>query len=99
MAAELLVRAADQGSTYLSWRWVDEPSKANYSVLDVAALGDVLSRLEHALPHVRAGESSRDAIIRSLTQGAFSDNRLESELADSLGRVVLPSKLCGEIVE
>lgn len=96
MPRELVIRAADHGVTYLTWRWLDDPQKVGHAVLDRAALSAVIDELNCALPHPLPDESDRDAVHRALRHGGFADPFRELALAVRLAAVVLPAALAGQ---
>jgi hypothetical protein len=93
----LLVRAADQGATYLTWRWLDDPRQPCYALLDTAALTAALDELRHALPHPLEGETDTQAAARALADGAFADPGREHALATRLAAAVLPAPLAAAL--
>lgn len=95
MSRELVVRAADQGATYLTWRWADERQAVSYAVLDGVALDAVVDDIGAAVPHPRRGESDRDAAARALVGGHLTDREREAALATRMGAAVLPAELAG----
>ncbi|MFH5230864.1 hypothetical protein [Antrihabitans spumae] len=97
-AQTLLVRAADAGDTYLSWRWLDEPAKPDYEVLLAAQLTNVLGGLDAALVGRRSGSAS-DPAHTALVAGAFADPVREHSLACALTDCVLPARLRREIAD
>ncbi|MEH6807071.1 MAG: CHAT domain-containing protein [Rhodococcus erythropolis] len=95
--AEVVIRAADAGDTYISWRWTDDlerPSSARLAADDVLA---ALNRLDAALMTPLEGESPEQAAIRAMTSGAFSSPDSERELAAELTRCIFPKQLAEEL--
>lgn len=90
---QLVVRAADHGATYLTWRCPDEPRVADFAALDRDDLGAVLEELHAALPGKRHGEDGRAAAERALGTGAFADPVREAALSNALSAAVLPGEL------
>lgn len=90
---DVLVRAADAGATYLSWRWLDDVHRPEYEVLTVGATAAALGELDAALASPRAGDPEASATRRALTEGIFTDLDRERRLARSLAEAVLPESL------
>lgn len=99
MRKDLLVRAADQGPTYLTWRWLQTPEDVHFAVLDTGALDTALDRLAHALPHPLDDESDTDAVHRALVTGPFADPDRERDLATELTAAVLPDELATTLTD
>lgn len=97
MTRELLVRAADHGPTYLTWRWLDDREKVEYAVLDNTALFDALAHLEMALPHPLFDETGVEPIHRALVNEGFSDPEQEAALATRLAAGILPDQLARQL--
>ncbi|MEV0767717.1 CHAT domain-containing protein [Nocardia salmonicida] len=96
---DVLVRAADAGSTYLSWRWLDDVGKPEYEVLTVSRTTSALAQLDAALASPREGVRATDSTRSAITAGAFADVDRERDLARSLTEAVLPAKLRAGIRE
>jgi CHAT domain len=89
---QLLVRVADQGDTYLSWRWVDRPDQPEVEVLKSSVVTDARKRLDAALVHT--GESADVVPVeRVLAEGAFATPASELTLAEYLTSALLPQRL------
>ena len=99
MRRDLLVRAADQGPTYLTWRWLHTPQDVHFAVLEAGALDTALDRLAHALPHPLRDESDTDAMQRALVTGPFADPDREHDLATELTAAVLPDELATTLAD
>ena len=88
----LVLRYADVGvATYGSLRVVGQPERTTTWVLEEAAVGAVRARLGAALPDPLPGETTRGALERALTAGAFATPEAEQELADLLGAQLIPA--------
>ncbi|MFI6165482.1 CHAT domain-containing protein [Nocardia sp. NPDC051052] len=90
---EVLVRAADAGSTYLTWRWLDERDSPNFEVLAAASVARAVGLLDTALIARLPGETAAAAAARALTVGAFAEPGTEHALAVALTDAVLPRRL------
>lgn len=102
--ATVLVRAADAGDTYLSWTWLDAPTRSNAVRLDKTVVMDVVDRLDSALLAPLAIGSDRyetkdEATRRALLSGAFAKPDDERSLSSALTEAVFPKSLRDEIVE
>lgn len=95
----LLLRAADAGRTYVTWRWLDDPNNPRAQVLNPTQLDNALNALERALPAPVAGEDSDHAVRRALTHGAFASPSTEKQLGEQLADAVLPRALIAELVD
>ena len=83
---DLLIRAADAGDTYLTWRWLDDPTRPDYHVLDADQLAGPLDRLASSLVALLPGESQAQAVERALSRGAFADPDREARAVIGVGR-------------
>lgn len=90
---DALVRAADVGETYLTWRWLDEVRRPKFAVLESATVGPVLAELDAAVCAAPDTDSGRPSMRRTLTEGAFAEVSRERSLSRSLTAVVLPKPL------
>lgn len=87
----LVLRYADVGvATYASLRAVGRPDTTVTWVIEDAAVTTVRDLLTDALPDPHPTESSRDAIERAITAGAFANRAAEYELANILGESLIP---------
>ncbi len=93
-AATVLVRAADAGATYLTWRWLDAPGDPDYDVLTADRIAEVLGALDGALLRPDGTGVSAHA---ALTTGAFADREREHALARALTDAVLPHRLLAQL--
>ncbi|GGK53504.1 CHAT domain-containing protein [Nocardia camponoti] len=91
----VLVRMADAGDVYVSWRWVDEEHARGVAVLPRDDVTGVLRQLASALPN--PGVSGD--LERVLTVGALADSAAELVLAQQLSRVLLPYALAVQLYE
>lgn len=90
-ASTLVLRYADVGvATYASLRVVGRPEATVTWAIDDAVLGKVRDLLTDALPDPRPTEGVREAIERAITAGSFATQAAERELADILGRDLIP---------
>lgn len=95
---DVVVRAADAGDTYLSWRWLDDVHTPHASRLSAATLKSVLERLDDALIAPRS-EEDPDGVRRALTEGDFSNLAAERDLADHLTAAALPAPLVQQLLD
>lgn len=96
----LLVKYAEAGDGYLSWRWVDADGPGDYAgVARIAAdaLDAVRSTLADAVPDPLPGESIADGVDRAMRRGAFAHPDSTAELARRLGDVLIPDELAATL--
>ncbi|MER8072924.1 CHAT domain-containing protein [Streptomyces sp. NPDC094034] len=86
-----LVRMADAGDLYISWRWTHELSATGVGLVPAAQLASALAALADALP----GE----ALEPALTTGALASYERELALAETLSRTLLPYGLAKQLYE
>ncbi|MFE2635567.1 CHAT domain-containing protein [Streptomyces scopuliridis] len=86
-----LVRMADAGDLYISWRWTHDLSARGIGLVPAAQLAPALAALEDALP----GEDLGPA----LTTGALASYESELALAETLSRTFLPYGLAKQLYE
>ena len=101
-APTLLVKFAEAGDTYLTWRWIhtDGPGPfAGVARVGAAQVGAVYDTLARSVPDTLPGESVADGIDRALLRGPFSHPALTAELARDLGQVLLPADLIATVRE
>ncbi|WP_406268016.1 CHAT domain-containing protein [Nocardia sp. NBC_00881] len=91
----VLVRMADAGDVYVSWRWVADSAPRGASVLPEEAAMQAVSMLAAALP--RPAEPG--GLERALTTGAFASYENEYLVAQALSRALLPYGLAAQLYE
>ncbi|MGW4089734.1 CHAT domain-containing protein [Nocardia sp. NPDC004750] len=91
----VLVRMADAGDIYVSWRWVDHSAPRGAGVLPEDAAMRAVGLLADALP--RPAEPG--GLERALTTGAFADYEREYAVAQALSRALLPHGLAAQLYE
>ncbi|OUS97280.1 CHAT domain-containing protein [Rhodococcus sp. NCIMB 12038] len=97
-AVDLLVRTADAGDTYVTWRWLDDAATPYAARLSATALTAGLDQLAHALITPMDGEDAETAVSRGLTDGAFANRASERALAEELAAAVLPGPLVEQLL-
>ena len=97
--AEVLVRAADAGDTYVAWRWLDELDNPRAERLDTSAVDAAINVLDDALIALRSNESDDEAHDRAMKAGAFVSHDREQALSRQLATAILPLRLTQEILE
>ncbi|WP_330233620.1 CHAT domain-containing protein [Nocardia sp. NBC_00508] len=95
MTPTVIVRMADAGDVYVSWRWVGDSAARGASMLPEEAATRAVGMLAEALP--RPGESG--GLERALTTGAFADYEREYVVAQALSRALLPYGLAAQLHE
>lgn len=90
----------DSGSTYMYWRWMDDPDNPRIAVLPretIERAGDLVAQ---ALLDPLADEVGDEEapVRRALTEGSFSSKELEQAWSTELASLVLPDGLAKEIV-
>ncbi len=90
-----LIRMADAGDVYVSWRWVDDTSARGVAMLPRDDVRAVLRQLAAAVPD----PSRPDELSRVMTEGALVDPEAENALAQALSRALLPYGLAVQLYE
>lgn len=85
----VIVRMADAGDVYVSWRWVDESASPGVSMLPGADIDAAVRDLSAALP----APDTAGGLEKALTTAAFATPATEYELARTLSRALLPEDL------
>jgi tetratricopeptide (TPR) repeat protein len=88
-----VMRFAEAGDTYLSWRSTDDPDQVRVAFLGRDLLESVRAELRAASPTPQEGESVEDAVGRSLAGSAFGSIEGERRLARLLALALLPAPL------
>lgn len=96
---EVLVRSADAGDTYLSWRWLDDLDTAYAERLDTAALTEALAELDSGLLYPPKGHDRVDWVVSVLTTGPLARKDREAALARKLAAAVLPGRLRAQLLD
>lgn len=91
----VLVRMADAGDIYVSWRWIDDSAPRGAGVLPEDAAMRAVGLLAAALP--RPAEPG--GLEQALTTGAFADYEREYAVAQALSRALLPYGLAAQLYE
>ncbi|MGV9333692.1 CHAT domain-containing protein [Nocardia sp. NPDC003726] len=91
----VLVRMADAGDIYVSWRWVEESYPRGAGMLPQEEAMRAVELLTDALP--RPAEPS--GLERALTTGAFADYEREYVVAQKLSRALLPYGLAAQLYD
>ncbi|MEV0334058.1 CHAT domain-containing protein [Nocardia sp. NPDC050717] len=90
-----VIRMADAGDVYVSWRWVDDVAARGVGVLPRDQVRAVLELLSDAVPH----PARPDRLRFVLNQGALAEPTAELALAQSLSRTLLPYGLAVQLHE
>ncbi len=90
----VLVRMADAGDHYVSWRWQDDSASAGVAAIPEAQVGEAVARVRAALP-----DPSAERIEYALTAGAFAGYDAEHDLAQALSRTLLPYGLAAQLYD
>ncbi|WP_103355816.1 tetratricopeptide repeat protein [Amycolatopsis sp. CA-128772] len=88
-----LLRYADAGHTYLSWRTTADLDTVHTHPVDAVLVATAREFLAAASPTPCEGESAADAVRRSLGDGAFGSFAGEQRLARALALNLLPADL------
>lgn len=88
-----IVRMADAGAVYISWRWADDVLSGGVGVVPEADVVEAIRELTAALPN----PSAPDSLERTLTLGALGRYDAEAELAQLLSRTFLPYALAAQL--
>jgi len=89
----IIVRMADAGDLYMSWRRLDDPDRRGAAALPGQAVDEAVRDLAAALPD----PAVPGALERSLSTGALAVPDLESTLAQRLSRALVPHGLAVEL--
>ncbi|GAA4547802.1 hypothetical protein [Amycolatopsis samaneae] len=92
-----LLRFADVGHTFLSWRTTEDLDTVHTHPIDVALVATAREFLNAASPTPHEGESVTDAVRRSLGEDAFGSFEGEQRLARVLALNLLPADLVGRL--
>lgn len=88
-----LLRFADAGHTFLTWRTTEDLDTVHTHPLDFGLVGTARQYLDAASPTPHEGESVADAVRRSLSEDAFGSLAGEQRLARVLALNLLPADL------
>ncbi|MFD5175540.1 CHAT domain-containing protein [Nocardia sp. NPDC058379] len=94
-APTALIRMADAGDVYVSWRWHDDTAARGVGILPRDQVREVLELLADAVPD----PGRPDELRRVMTEGALADPDAEKELAQALSRALLPYGLAVQLYE
>ncbi|WP_063007979.1 CHAT domain-containing protein [Nocardia kruczakiae] len=89
----VIVRMADAGDLYMSWRWLGDTASPGVAALPGADIDAVVRRLAAALPD----PSRPGGLEKSLTTDAFAARDSEYALAQALSRALLPQALAVQL--
>ncbi len=89
----VVVRMADAGDMYMSWRWVGDDAAPGVAALPGADIDAVVRKLADALPD----PTVPGGLERTLTTAAFATLDTEYLLARDLSRALLPYDLAGHL--
>ncbi|KZB88525.1 hypothetical protein [Amycolatopsis regifaucium] len=88
-----LLRFADAGHTFLTWRTTEDLDTVHTHPIDAALVGTAREYLDAASPTPHDGESVTDAVRRSLGEEALGSHVGEQRLARVLALNLLPADL------
>ncbi|MGY6653481.1 hypothetical protein ACXIZN_15040 [Amycolatopsis sp. TRM77291] len=88
-----LLRYADAGHTFLTWRTTEDLDTVHTHPIEFALVATARQCLDAASPTPREGESVADAVRRSLSEDAFGSFAGEQRLARALALNLLPADL------
>ncbi|MFD6219150.1 CHAT domain-containing protein [Nocardia asteroides] len=95
MTPTAVIRMADAGDVYVSWRWLDDAAARGVGVLPRDEVREVLRLLADAVP-----DPTRPAELkRVMTAGALAAPEAERQLAQALSRALLPYGLAVQLYE
>ncbi|WP_036503886.1 CHAT domain-containing protein [Nocardia aobensis] len=89
----VIVRMADAGDLYMSWRWLGDTASPGVAALPGADIDAVVRRLAAALPD----PSRSGGLEKALTTDAFAARDSEYALAQALSRALLPQALAVQL--
>ncbi|WP_433660529.1 CHAT domain-containing protein [Nocardia sp. CA-128927] len=91
----VVVRMADAGDVYMSWRWVGDTAPRGAAMLPGEPVLAAVQRLADALPN----PAEPGGLERAMTTGAFADLDTEYLVAQALSRALLPQGLAAQLYE
>ncbi|MFB8276138.1 CHAT domain-containing protein [Nocardia colli] len=91
----VVVRMADAGDVYMSWRWIGETAPRGAAMLPGEPVLAAVQRLSDALPH----PAEPGGLERAMTTGAFAEPHAEYLVAQALSRALLPQALAAQLYE
>ncbi|MGW0039418.1 CHAT domain-containing protein [Gordonia sp. NPDC003376] len=96
--AVLLIRAVDAGATYISFRWLDDPTHPIVHAITKPEMSRLGARLDSALvePATGEGDRSRQAVQQALS-GPFTRYLSEYALTEALTRAIMPAAVLDAI--
>lgn len=97
--AQVLLRMTDTSSTYLYWRWLDDPDNPQFIVLAKDTVEEIETLISSALIDGMDGETPEQAVQRAVLTGPFSTPQKEREWSTALSSLVLPAALATQILE
>ena len=90
-----IVRMADAGDLYTSWRWTHDSHPGGVGVAPAVQVDEALAALARALPDL----TDPQGLHHALTAGGFSAYEPEHDLAQLLSRTFLPFGLAQQLHE
>lgn len=91
----VLVRMADAGDLYMSWRWSADAHSPGAWALPEPEITSALQQLTAALPN----PAEPGGLERAMTTGAFTSYDTEYPVAQALSRALLPYGLAAQLHE
>lgn len=91
----VVVRMADAGDVYMSWRWVGDTAPRGAAMLPGEPVLEAVRRLSDALPN----PAEPGGLERAMTTGAFAELGAEYLVAQALSRALLPHALATQLYE
>ncbi|WP_062993176.1 CHAT domain-containing protein [Nocardia anaemiae] len=91
----VIVRMADAGDLYMSWRWSRNEYAQGASMLPGDAIAEAVARFAQALPN----PAEPDGLERAMTTGGFASYEAEYRVAQSLSRALLPFGLAAQLYD
>ncbi|MEU4443436.1 CHAT domain-containing protein [Actinosynnema sp. NPDC050801] len=91
------LKLVDAGDLYVSWRWEHEPAEPRVVVVPRELVQGTLDEWAAAVPSPLPGETSDEALRRSLTHGPLVDPEREPDLATRMARALIPHRLAVEL--
>ncbi|MDT2005345.1 CHAT domain-containing protein [Rhodococcus opacus] len=88
-----IVRMADAGDLYVSWRWTHDTLPGGVGTAPAAQVNETLAALGRALPDL----TDPAGLHRALTAGAFASYESEHDLAQLFSRTFLPFGLARQL--
>lgn len=94
----LLIRAVDAGSTFMSFRWLDDPTNPTVHAIEERHRNRILGLLNKALVTADGAEGNQGEAVRQALSGPFTRFHSEYAVSEALSRAILPPAVVRELM-